>query len=255
MGEVFSAQDTELGRTVALKFLLPDAFESSSTVESFIREAKAASSLNHPNIVTVHEVIRSESSRAIVMELVEGASLRELCGSAQPIDLVIRTGQQIANALAEAHVHGIVHRDVKPENIMVRGDGYVKVLDFGLARQMAVDTAGSGLPAGTLRYMSPEQIRGEPLTGASDVFSLGLTLYELLTGSHPFESSSAFETAVAIARRRAASGVAVERVRAAAARSASCSACMAKDPGSEAVRRRDRPNAGRNPEGARAGVN
>ena len=86
MGEVFSAQDTELGRTVALKFLLPDGFESSSTVESFIREAKAASSLNHPNIVTVHEVIRSESSLAIVMELVEGASLRELCGSAQPID-------------------------------------------------------------------------------------------------------------------------------------------------------------------------
>ena len=154
------------------------------------------------------------------MELVEGASLRELCGSAQPVDSVIRTGQQIANALAEAHVHGIVHRDVKPENIMVRGDGYVKVLDFGLARQMAVETAGSGLPAGTLRYMSPEQIRGEPLTGASDVFSLGLTLYELLTGRHPFESSSAFETAVAIAREEPQAPSQVERVRAAAAGSA-----------------------------------
>lgn len=184
-----------------MKFLLGGRFESNSAVERFVREAKAASSLNHPNIVTVHEVTRSESSLAIVMELVEGISLRDLCGSAQPVDSVLRTGQQIANALAEAHVHGIVHRDVKPENIMVRADGYVKVLDFGLARQMVLETAKSGLPAGTLRYMSPEQIRGEPLTGSSDIFSLGLTLYELLTGRHPFESATAFDTAIAIARQ------------------------------------------------------
>jgi Tol biopolymer transport system component len=201
MGEVFSAQDTDLGRTVALKFLLPDGFDSNSTVERFILEAKAASSLNHPNIVTVHEVIRSESSPAIVMELIEGTSIRELCGNPQPVDQVIRLGQEIAEALSAAHVHGIVHRDVKPENIMVRGDGHVKVLDFGLARQISVETARSGLPAGTLRYMSPEQIRGETLTGASDVFSLGLTLYELLTGRHPFQAVSAFDTAMAIAHQ------------------------------------------------------
>jgi serine/threonine protein kinase len=201
MGEVYAAQDTELGRTVALKFLRADLADKNRIAEGGIREAKTASALNHPNIVTVHEVIHGESTLVIVMELVEGTNLRVLCGKRPPVDQMINLGQQIASALAAAHIHGIVHRDVKPENIMVRRDGYVKVLDFGLARQVSADSQNSvaGLPAGTLRYMSPEQVRGATLTGASDVFSLGLVLYELLTGKHPFAADSALETAHAIA--------------------------------------------------------
>jgi eukaryotic-like serine/threonine-protein kinase len=205
MGEVYSAQDTELDRTVALKFLRSDAFGMDANAERFVREAKAVSALNHPNIVTVYEIIHVESTLAIAMELVEGTNLRKLCGNALPVDQVIHLGQQIAQALGAAHVHGIVHRDIKPENVMVRRDGYVKVLDFGLARQLSADTQSSmaGLPIGTLRYMSPEQIRGGMVTGASDVFSLGLVLYELLTGRHPFAADSPFETAYANAAHEA----------------------------------------------------
>jgi serine/threonine protein kinase len=201
MGEVYSAQDGELGRTVALKFLGPHVLGAPSAVERFVREAKAASALNHPNIVTVYEVIQSEAVVAIAMELVEGTTLRRLCRNPLPVDQVIHLGQQMADALAAAHIHGIVHRDVKPENIMVRRDGYVKVLDFGLARQISADTcsAPGGLPVGTLQYMSPEQARGQPLTASSDVFALGLVLYELLAGRHPFAANSALEIALAIA--------------------------------------------------------
>jgi len=145
MGEVYSARDTELGRDVALKFLAPEAIGSRSAVERVIREAKAASALNHPNIVTVHEVIRSESTLAIVMELVDGTALRKLCGTPLPLDQLLHSGQQIAQALAAAHGLGVVHRDVKPENIMVRRDGYIKVLDFGLARQVAAAERSSDL--------------------------------------------------------------------------------------------------------------
>jgi Tol biopolymer transport system component len=198
-GKVYSAHDRQLGRIVALKFLRPERTGALSA-ERLIREAKTLSGLNHPNIVTVFEVIQSESGLAIVMELVEGISLRSLCGNPVAEDRVVDLGRQTAQALATAHAHNIIHGDVKPENILVRPDGYLKVLDFGLARHVAADDQISayGLTAGTLRYMSPEQVRGDPLTSASDIFSFGLVLYELLTGCHAFESQSPLEVAQAI---------------------------------------------------------
>jgi eukaryotic-like serine/threonine-protein kinase len=200
VSEVYSARDQQLARIVALKFLLPGTLGSRSA-ERVLREAKTLSSLNHPNIVTVYEVIQSASGLAIVMELVQGSALRALCGTPLPEDRVVRLGQQIAQALAAAHTHGIVHRDIKPENILVRPDGYIKVVDFGLARQVATDdsTSAYGVAAGTLRYMSPEQVRGEPVSPPSDIFSLGLVLYELATGDHPFAGGSSIQTAYSIA--------------------------------------------------------
>ncbi len=203
MGEVYAARDTELGRLVAVKLLAGssvsrEAAASSSPVARFIHEAKAASALNHPNIVTIYEVIHSESRIGIVMELVEGVSLRQLCGPMLPVDRVLHLGGQIARALAAAHARGIVHCDIKPENLMVRPDGFVKVLDFGLAQDLSSKSLKSVLPAGTLRYMSPEQSRGEGAAPAGDVFSLGIVLYELSTGAHPFDSGSIFDSLKAL---------------------------------------------------------
>jgi Tol biopolymer transport system component len=193
MGEVYAAEDTTLGRTVALKFL---ALEETlgGAVEQVTREAKAASALNHPNIVTVHEVIRYGETPVIVMELIEGAALRTMCRTAQPLDRILHIGRQIAKALAAAHAQGIVHSDIKPENILVRPDGYIKVLDFGLARPVESETwrSSNGAHGGTLRYMSPEQARGEPTSLATDIFSFGLVLYELASGQHAFPSDSPF---------------------------------------------------------------
>jgi eukaryotic-like serine/threonine-protein kinase len=203
MGEVYSARDTELDRIVALKFLSPE-LQGPHLVERFIREAKAASALNHPNIVTVYEVAQSESGQAIAMEFVDGRAIREYCGAPVPAGQVAAWGRQIAEALAAAHARGIVHRDIKPENLMVRGDGYVKVLDFGLARRempgaWSNSTNFSGVFGGTLSYMSPEQTRGARATSASDLFSLGIVLFELATGKHPFAADSPIDTAHAIA--------------------------------------------------------
>ncbi len=199
MGEVYSGRDTELDRTVALKFLQP-ATAALGSFDLFIREAKTLSALNHPNIVTVHEVIHSASTRAIVMELIEGTALRAVCSAPLAARRVVQIGQQVALALAAAHRRGIVHRDIKPENIMVRPDGYVKVLDFGLARQAAAHAGlATGMSYGTLRYMSPEQFAGEAPTAASDIFSLGLVLFELAAGAHPYRADSPFETAHRIA--------------------------------------------------------
>ena len=200
MGQVFSARDTELGRSVALKFLHFESAAHSEAAQKLLREAQIASALNHVNVVTIYEVIRSESSIAIVMELVQGQSLREFCKQRLPLEEVIPIGRQIARALATAHLSGIVHRDIKPENIIVRPDGCVKVLDFGLARQVSKlpDLSNASLPAGTLRYMAPEQGRGEAATSASDVFSFGLVLYELLAGQHAFPRKTPIETAHAI---------------------------------------------------------
>lgn len=188
MGRVYSAHDPDLDREVALKVITPKAGAYSS--ESFIREAQAASALNHPNIVTVYEVIHSGPTVAIAMELVAGASLRHYCGTAQPVYKAALWGRQIASALAEAHARGIVHRDIKPENLMLRPDGYLKVLDFGLARHAGVDLAQGELALGTLGYMSPEEIEQRPVTAASDIFSLGVVLYELASGTHPFRGES-----------------------------------------------------------------
>src|SRR5260370_33541239 len=172
MGEVWVAHDPELDRLVALKFLAPEA-AFGRAAERLTREARAASALNHPNIVTVHEVIRHEETPIIVMELVEGTPLRAIVGSPQPVERVVHLGLQIAQALATAHAHEIIHRDIKPENILVRRDGYIKVVDFGLARQFGSEALSSsvGLQGGTLRYMSPDQARGEQHSPASDIFS------------------------------------------------------------------------------------
>jgi predicted ATPase/serine/threonine protein kinase len=205
MGEVYLAHDTRLGRNVAVKLLRSALTSNPDAVRRFEQEARAASSLNHPNIVTVHEIGDLLERRFIAMELVEGPSLAALIGSPLEVTALARIGAQLARALSVAHAAGIVHRDIKPENVIVREDGYVKVLDFGLARLATPPTVARAdaetnpsLLLGTPRYMSPEQARGETATGASDVFSLGVVLYELATGAHPFESESTLGTLHAI---------------------------------------------------------
>ncbi|HXB73498.1 MAG TPA: protein kinase [Candidatus Acidoferrales bacterium] len=198
MGEVYSALDTELNRTVAMKFLSPGDIGSAGLVDQLVREARAASALNHPGIVTVHEVIRTDDSLAIVMELVDGVALRTMCGKPQPVAQAAKWGSQIAAALAVAHAAGVVHRDLKPENIIIRPDGYVKLLDFGVAIHVGSEDILAGIPIGTLGYMSPEQIGGKPLTGASDIFALGVVLTELVIGRHPFLKDTAALTTRAI---------------------------------------------------------
>jgi eukaryotic-like serine/threonine-protein kinase len=196
MGEIWSAHDSSLDRMVALKFFLSGRLGWQS--EKYItREARAASALNHPNIITIHEIVQSENTAAMVTELVDGTALRQLAGKPLPQSEFLRIGFQIADALAAAHRGGIIHGDIKPENILLRPDGRIKVLDFGLARRMAEESATMGF-AGTLRYTSPEQIEGEPVSQATDIFSLGLVLFELITGEHAFPSKSPVETAIAI---------------------------------------------------------
>jgi eukaryotic-like serine/threonine-protein kinase len=198
MGEVYEASDAELDRKVALKFLRVGGLARQNSMERFIDEAHSLSALNHPNIVTVHEVLKDGGHVAIVMELVEGKPLRQLCGDG-PMDLfqVAETGRQVALALEAAHARGIVHGDIKPENVMVRPDGYAKVLDFGLAKRIEAAASGSegrnhSSIFGTFRYMAPEQMRSEPVTPASDVYSLGLLLYEMASGRHPFGDEPGF---------------------------------------------------------------
>lgn len=201
MGEVYSAHDPELDRIVAIKFLSPAMAAGGAALERLIREARSASALNHPNIVTVYEVTRSGGDVAIAMELVEGKALRSYCSEPPQIARVAQWGTQIAQALAAAHQRGIVHRDIKPENVMVREDGIVKILDFGLARSGDAASGVEGLASlgrGTLNYMSPEQAVGNGATPASDVFSLGIVLYELATGQHPFRGGSPLDTMHAI---------------------------------------------------------
>jgi len=190
IGQVWKGHDPELNRLAALKFLRPEA-ALGGTMDRLTREARAASALNHPNIITVYEVIRHPDTAIIAMELVDGISIRGICREAQPPERVVQIGIQIAKALSAAHAHGIIHCDIKPENILMRSDGVIKVLDFGLARQMETEAAGGGV-AGTPRYMSPEQTRSEPLTPATDIYSFGLVLYELATGRHIFPDDVTF---------------------------------------------------------------
>ncbi|HEY3129894.1 MAG TPA: protein kinase, partial [Acidobacteriota bacterium] len=209
MGAVYKAQDTQLERFVALKFLAERFMQDPAAVERFIREAKTASALNHPNIVTIHEIGEAPQGRFIVMELVTGRSLRALAGQGPSLEPLISAGRQVSKALAVAHAAGIVHRDIKPENIMLRDDGYAKVVDFGLAcltvnnpqvysAETVIETV-PGILSGTAPYMSPEQARGGTLlSSATDIFSLGVVLYELATGRGPFAAESVLATLHAI---------------------------------------------------------
>jgi eukaryotic-like serine/threonine-protein kinase len=171
MGEVWSAHDSSLDRNVALKFFFPSTLAGQSE-QQITREARAASALNHPNIITIHEIVQSENVAAMFSELVDGTALRHLIGGPLSHSEFSRIGYQIADALAATHGGGIIHGDIKPENILLRHDGRIKVLDFGLARRMAEDSSAIGF-AGTLRYTSPEQIKGEPVSAATDMFVWG----------------------------------------------------------------------------------
>ncbi len=210
MGEVFLAEDTRLKRKIALK-LLPALFTSDSDrVRRFEQEALAVSALNHPNILTIYEIGESERHHFLVTEFIEGQTLRQQMNDGRlPVRAVLNVATQIVSALAAAHAAGIIHRDIKPENIMLRPDGVVKVLDFGLAKlnEPRVSTADpaekkasteSGVVMGTIGYMSPEQVRGQKVDHRSDIFAVGVILYELLSGHRAFTGDSAVEVMNAI---------------------------------------------------------
>jgi predicted ATPase len=251
MGEVYSARDTRLERTVAIK-LLPQGFSANSVLlQRFEREARSASALNHPNIVTIYELGIDGSTPYIAMELVEGKTLRQLLAPGlMPMRRAIEIAVQIAEGLTKAHEAGITHRDLKPENIMVSHDKFVKILDFGLAKQIAsstekLDAAATstsvtaiGAIVGTIGYMSPEQISGQAVDFRSDQFSFGLMLYEMVAGKRPFERSNAAETLVAILRDEA-EPVAAKNRDAPAPLCWAIERCLAKQPDKRYVSTRD----------------
>jgi serine/threonine protein kinase len=213
MGRVFRAVDTRLRRRIAIKFMLATDKADPDGQQRFLREARAASALNHPNIVAIHDISSHDGIDFLVMEYVSGQTLKDLISpDGMPFETVAHLGSQIATALAAAHGAGIVHRDIKPANIIVTPDQQVKVLDFGIAKvssNLLVDpdgpTAGfvevttPGMLVGTVSYMSPEQTRRETLDCRSDIFSLGCVLYEAATGQRPFRGESTLAIMHAIA--------------------------------------------------------
>jgi eukaryotic-like serine/threonine-protein kinase len=209
MGEVYLATQTNLGRQVAIKILSSTSASDPDRLRRFEQEARAASALNHPNIIFIYDVGRENSTAYIAMEFVDGRTLRALLESG-PLSIKkgLQIAAQIADGLAKAHAAGIVHRDLKPENIMVARDGFVKTLDFGLAKlmpgfdyssQTMTATVGShpGAVIGTANYMSPEQACGRELDYRSDIFSFGSILYEMVTARQPFRGASTAQTLTA----------------------------------------------------------
>ena len=206
MGEVFLAQDTKLDRKVAIKFLSEEFSEDEEKLSRFILEAKAASALNHPNILTVFEIGEYESASFIVTEHIEGRTLTSVLDRDPPdVNKALNFAIQITSALAAAHDAGIVHRDIKSGNVMIRKDGIAKLLDFGLAKLTAQETYEDldpeaatlakvitvpGMLMGTPNYMSPEQARGKVIDSRSDIFSFGILFFEMLTGTRPFDGES-----------------------------------------------------------------
>src|SRR5215510_12336273 len=216
MGTVYLAHDTRLGRRVALKLLPSHLVNNPERAHRFQREARSVSALNHPNIITIYDFGQENERYYIVSEFIEGRTLRNLVGGRDvSLDQILDLAAQVASALEAAHAAGIVHRDIKPENIMLRPDGYAKVLDFGLAKLTEPESGGdeaktnisgmspdfetrAGIVLGTVNYMSPEQARGQKVDRRSDLFSLGVVLYELITGHRPFDGMTWYHTIVAI---------------------------------------------------------
>jgi len=200
MATVYSAQDTRLGRTVAVKVLHPEFARDEPFLQRFQQEAEFSASLGaHPSIVAIYDVGEDGPRRYIVMELVEGRSLKDLILERAPFSVpeAFSIGQQVASALEFAHSRGLVHRDVKPQNIMVTPQGVAKVTDFGIARSLAASQlTRTGMVIGTVHYFSPEQAQGKPVTPASDIYSLGVILYEMLTAHLPFEAENAIGVAM-----------------------------------------------------------
>lgn len=214
MGEVYLAHDTKLDRQVALKLLPAEFTNHKERLRRFIQEAKTASSLNHPNIITIHEIGEADGAPFIATEFIDGQTLERRKHTKMELPEILDVSIQVASALQAAHAAGIVHRDIKPENIMLRPDGYVKVLDFGLAKlteksgqsktanseiaTMVKAHTNPGTVLGTIKYMSPEQARGQDLDQRTDVFSLGVVLYEMAAGRIPFAGATSMDTLVSI---------------------------------------------------------
>jgi serine/threonine protein kinase len=216
MGEVYLAEDTKLDRRVALKILPSEFAEDKDRMSRFVREAKSASALNHPNIITIHEIGESNDTHFIATEFIDGKTLNDYAKS-NPLDFksALEIAIQVVSALDEAHQAGIVHRDIKPDNIMIRANGLAKILDFGIAKLSAPTETGeeaataiqsqtqAGMIIGTPNYMSPEQARGRDVDSQTDIFSFGVVFYEMLSGASPFKGETVSDIIAAVLTKEA----------------------------------------------------